>query len=215
VQKLVYWVCDNWERPDYSIWEMRRKPEQFVYSKMQCWVALDRGMRIAQKRNLPLDFDRVRKESNVIYETIMHKGWSESRHSFVQYFGSEAVDATCLLYPLMLFVSSKDPRMTTTLDRVLKEIVSDSLVYRYELGKAVGDGLPGVEGTFSVCTFWLVEVLARAGRVDEARFIFEKMLTYANHLGLYAERNRTNRRSARELSAGVYSPGIDRRPPWI
>lgn len=187
VQKLVYWVCDNWKRPDHSIWEMRRKPEHFVYSKMQCWVALDRGMRIAQKRNLPLDFDRVRKESNVIYETIMQKGWCESCQSFVQYFGSEAVDATCLLFPLMLFVSSKDPRMTTTLDRVMKEIVSDSLVYRYELGKAVGDGLPGIEGTFSVCTFWLVEVLARAGRADEARFIFEKMLTYANHLGLYAE----------------------------
>jgi len=187
IRKMLYWVCDNWERPDYGIWEVRTEPKPFVYSKMQCWVALDRGLRIAVKRGLPLDFARVRREATRIYETVMREGWSERRQTFVQYFGADAVDASALLMPLMMFVSPTDPRMLKTLDRIMEELVSDSLVYRYELGKAVGDGLPGLEGTFSICTFWLVEALARAGRLDEARLIFEKMLTYANHLGLYSE----------------------------
>jgi GH15 family glucan-1,4-alpha-glucosidase len=154
---------------------------------MQCWVALDRGLRIATKRGLPADYDKLRRVASEIYETTVEKGWSEKRQSFVQFFGSEAMDATNLLLCLMMFLSPSDPRMLSTLDATMKELVSDSLVYRYEIGRAAGDGLPGREGTFSVCTFWLVEVLARAGRLAEARLIFEKMLTYANHVGLYAE----------------------------
>ena len=117
----------------------------------------------------------------------MRYGWSRERQAFVQYYGADALDASNLLMPLVRFVSPTDPRMLSTLDRTMDELVSDSLVYRYEIGRGAGDGLQGTEGTFSVCTFWLVESLTRAGRVDEARLIFEKMLTYANPLGLFAE----------------------------
>jgi GH15 family glucan-1,4-alpha-glucosidase len=126
-------------------------------------------------------------ERDRIYEKIMKAGWNERRGTFVQHFGTDAIDASNLLMPLILFISPTDPRMIGTIERVMEELVYDSLVYRYEIGRGPGDGLSGEEGTFSMCTFWLVEALARSGRVDEARFIFEKMLTYANHLGLYSE----------------------------
>jgi pentatricopeptide repeat protein len=187
LRDILGWVCENWQQPDHGIWEVRGGLQPFVHSKMQCWVALDRGLRIATKRGLPANYDKLRAVASEIYETTVEKGWSEERQSFVQYFGSDAMDATNLLLCLMMFLSPTDPRMLSTLDATMKELVSDSLVYRYEIGKAAGDGLEGREGTFSVCTFWLVEVLARAGRLDEARLIFEKMLTYANHVGLYAE----------------------------
>ncbi len=187
LRRILAWVCANWERPDHGIWEVRRDPEHFVYSKVQCWVALDRGLRIAWARGLPADWERLRNSSDAIYESIMQRGWNPERGAFMQYFGGSALDASILQLPMSGFVSPTDPRMLSTLQRVQEELVSDSLVHRYELGKAVGDGLTGVEGTFSICTFWMVEALSRAGRLDEARFIFETMLTYANHLGLYAE----------------------------
>ena len=187
LRRMLDWVSQNWERADDGIWEVRGGRQQFVYSKMQCWVALDRGLRLALKRSLPIDRVGLRNERDRIYETIMEKGWNRDRKAFVQYFGSDALDASNLLMPLVLFISPRDPRMISTIDQTVNELVSDSLVYRYEIGKGAGDGLTGQEGTFSMCTFWLVEALARAGRLDEARFTFEKMLTYANHLGLYAE----------------------------
>ena len=187
VRHMLEWVRQNWQLEDQGVWESRGSPHHFVYSKMQCWVALDRGLRIARKRGLPIDFEAVQSEAGRIYEAIMRDGWHEGRQAFVQYFGADALDATALLLPLMMFISPTDPRMVSTLDRIMAELVSDSLVYRYVPGQAAGDGLPGREGTFSICTFWLVQTLSRAGRLDEARLIFEKMLTYANHLGLYAE----------------------------
>ena len=187
LRRMLDWVRQNWERADDGIWEVRGGRQQFVYSKMQCWVALDRGLRLALKRSLPIDLVGLRNERDRIYETIMEKGWNADRKTFVQYFGSDALDASNLLMPLVLFISPRDPRMISTIDQTVNELVSDSLVYRYEIGKGAGDGLTGQEGTFSMCTFWLVEAMARAGRLDEARFTFEKMLTYANHLGLYAE----------------------------
>jgi GH15 family glucan-1,4-alpha-glucosidase len=185
LRRMAYWICDNWRRPDHGIWEVRDKEQQFTYSKMQCWVALDRMLRIALKRNLPLDLHRVRVESQKIYEVIMRDGWRDG--NFTQILGGKGIDATSLLFPLMKFVSARDARMKSTLDRVMKDLVLDSLVHRYHNGDASNDSLPGTEGAFSVCTFWLVEVLSRSGRLTEARFIFEKMLTYANHLGLYGE----------------------------
>lgn len=187
LRRMLDWVSRNWELPDEGIWEVRAGRKDFVYSKMQCWVALDRGLRMALKRGLPVDRERLRIERDRIYETIMEKGWDPARRTFTQHFGSDTVDAANLLMPLVLFISPKDPRMLGTIDRTMEELVSDSLVHRYEIGTGAGDGLTGREGTFSMCTFWLVEALTRAGRVEEARFIFEKMLTYANHLGLYAE----------------------------
>jgi GH15 family glucan-1,4-alpha-glucosidase len=185
IRRIVYWVCDNWKRPDSSIWEVRKSAEQYTYSKVQCWVALDRALRIAIRRNLPFDIERVRKECNELYETIMEKGWNGK--SFVQTFGGSDLDATCLLFPMLQFITPRDHRMNMTIDHVLDELVSDSLVYRYKPTGENADGLPGTEGTFSACTFWLVQTMARSGRVREARYIFEKMLTYASHLGLYAE----------------------------
>ena len=187
LRRMLNWVARHWEDPDEGIWEVRGGRRQFVYSKLQCWVALDRGLRLSQKRGLPLDREWLRQERDRIYEWIMERGWNARRNSFVQYYGSDALDAGNLLMPLVRFVSPHDPRILATIDRTIEELTSDSLVYRYEIGKGAGDGLTGGEGTFSVCTFWLVEALCRAGRLEEARLIFEKMLTYANHLGLYAE----------------------------
>ena len=187
LRRMVDWVCQSWNQPDEGIWEVRSGRQHFVYSKLQCWVALDRALRLADKRSFPIDRARVTATRDDIYEAIMTRGWNPERKTFVQYFSTEAVDAANLLMPLMRFISPTDPRILGTIDRTLQELTSDSLVHRYELGKGAGDGLTGREGTFSICTFWLVEALARAHRLEEARFLFEKMLTYANHLGLYSE----------------------------
>jgi GH15 family glucan-1,4-alpha-glucosidase len=137
------------------------------------------------KRNLPIDLTRIRLESQKIYETVMQEGWN-GRH-FVHTLGGDSLDATSLLFTLMLFISPLDSRMKSTVEGIMSQLLSDTLVYRYAPGRDDTDGLTGSEGTFSMCSFWLVEVLARSGRLQEARFFFEKMLTYANHLGLYAE----------------------------
>jgi GH15 family glucan-1,4-alpha-glucosidase len=151
-----------------------------------CWVALDRGLRLAGKRSFPADRDRWLRTRDVIYEEIMAKGWSPDRRAFVQAYGSGALDASVLLMPLVFFLSPTDPRMLSTLEAIQRELASDTLVHRYKPERSP-DGLSGEEGTFSICTFWLVEALTRAGQTDRARLIFEKMLGYANHLGLYAE----------------------------
>ena len=187
IEHMLDWLCGNWQQDDRSIWEVRGGARQFTYSKLQCWVALDRGLRLAEKRSFPTNRILWLTERDKIYRSIMDNAWNEKRQAFVQYYGSETVDASVLLMPLVKFIAPSDPRMLATLDAVSKELLSDALVQRYEIGKAASDGLPGNEGTFSVCSFWLVECIARAGRLDEARFLFEKMLTYANHLGLFAE----------------------------
>jgi len=150
------------------------------------WVAVERAVRIARQRGLPADLVGWLESRDRIYDQIMARGWNEDRKAFVQHYGSEVLDASVLLMPLVKFVSPTDPRWLSTLDAIGKELVSDSLVYRYNIS-ASPDGLSGEEGTFSICTFWYVEALARAGRLEEARLAFEKMLTYANHLGLYSE----------------------------
>lgn len=187
LRQMADWVVGHWEKDDDGIWETRGGQQAFVYSKVQCWVALDRVLKIAQERSFPINAERLARERDRIYETIMQRGYHAERASFVQHFGSEAVDAANLIMPLVQFVAPADPRMLGTLERTLEELVSDSLVHRYAIGRGACDGLTGTEGTFNMCTFWLVEALARAGRLDEARFLFEKMLTYANHLGLYGE----------------------------
>lgn len=196
LRRLVNWVCDNWHRKDQGIWEFRGRQEHLVYSKLMCWVALDRGLRLAEKRSFPADRDRWLKTRDKIYEEIMTRGWSANRQAFVQYYGSDSLDASNLIMPLVFFLSPTDPRMISTLDAMMRSpqnggLVSNSLVYRYNV-EETADGLRGEEGTFNICTFWLVEALTRAGRVnparlDEARLMFEQMLGYANHLGLYAE----------------------------
>lgn len=186
LRRMLDWVCDHWREPDQGIWEMRGPPREFVHSRMMCWVAMDRGIRLAEKRGFPGSVDRWRAARDAIYEEIMAKGWSAKRQAFVQAYGSEALDASALLMPLVLFMSPTDPRVLKTITAIQKDLASDHLVYRYR-PRDSPDGLKGEEGTFSLCSFWLVEALTRAGRLEEARNIFERMLGYANSLGLYAE----------------------------
>ncbi|MDA0633942.1 glycoside hydrolase family 15 protein [Nonomuraea sp. MCN248] len=183
---LVDWVCLHWDQPDEGIWETRGGRKNFVYSRLMCWVAIERAMRVAIQRGLPADIPRWRETRDAIYREIMRHGWSAELRAFVQHFDGDVLDASLLMMPLAKFVSPTDPKWLSTLDALGDGLVSDSLVYRYDPGVSP-DGLRGAEGTFSICSFWYVEALARAGRVDEARLAFEKMLTYANHLGLYAE----------------------------
>ncbi len=184
--RLVDWVCENWDQADEGIWEVRGGRQHFTYSRLMSWVAIERAVRIALDRGLPADIVRWQGVRDRIYHQIMDKGWSQERKAFVQHYGTEVLDASVLVMPLVKFIAPTDPRWLATLDAMSKTLVSDSLVYRYDVDDSP-DGLEGDEGTFSICTFWYVEALARAGRVDEARLAFEKMLTYANHLGLYAE----------------------------
>lgn len=196
LKRLVDWVCNNWQRKDEGIWEVRGGSQHFVYSKLMCWVAVDRGLRLADKRSFPADRERWLMVRDEIYEEIMSKGWNRERRAFVQHYGSNTLDASILTMPLVLFLSPTDPRMLKTLDAIMRPphrggLVANSLVYRYNVEKA-GDGLSGEDGTFNICTFWLVEALTRAGkfkrqRLDEARLMFERMLGFGNHVGLYAE----------------------------
>ena len=196
IRERLEWICENWRLPDAGIWEMRNRQEHFVYSKVMNWVALDRGLRLADKRALPADRAKWTRERDKIYEEVMTKGWNEKRHAFTQFYGSEDLDASLLIMPLVFFMAPNDPRMIGTIDAILKNprdggLLSDSLVYRYPPQPRI-DGLPGEEGTFNMCSFWLVEALTRAGpafpeKLDQARLLFERVLGYANHLGLYAE----------------------------
>jgi GH15 family glucan-1,4-alpha-glucosidase len=186
VRQLADWVCDHWEEEDEGIWEVRGGRHQFTYSKLMCWVALDRAHRLATKRSLPGNRHRWLEQRDRIYETIMTRGFSEKLGSFVQSLDSEILDASLLIAPLVKFVSPSDPRMLGTIEAVQKHLESDHLVRRYDPAVAP-DGIGTEEGTFSMCTFWLAEAQARAGRLEEARLTFEKMLGYANHLGLYSE----------------------------
>jgi len=186
IRQILNHVCDVWQEPDEGIWEVRGGRRHFVYSKVMCWVALDRGLRLADKRSFPADRERWMKARDAIYEEVMKKGWNREKKAFVQSYDSETLDASNLIMPLVFFVSPRDPRFLATLEAIQRDLSWGSLVHRYD-PEASPDGLPGDEGTFSMCTFWLVEALTRAGRVAEARLVFEKMLGYANHLGLYSE----------------------------
>ncbi|AWZ03602.1 MULTISPECIES: glycoside hydrolase family 15 protein [unclassified Streptomyces] len=183
---LLDWLCENWDRPDEGIWETRGGQKDFTYSRLMCWVAFDRGIRQATANARPADLIRWTTARDTIMDQIMTRGWSEERRAFVQHYGSTVLDASLLLMPLVGFIAPTDPRWLSTLDAMATELVSDSLVYRYDPA-ASPDGLRGSEGTFSLCSFLFVYALARAGRLEEARYAFDKMLTYANHVGLFAE----------------------------
>ena len=181
------WLAQHWQEPDEGIWEVRGGMRHFLHSRLMSWVAFDRAIRIARERGLPAPLEQWQQISMQIYREIMEKGWNEQRRSFVQYYGGEAVDASSLLLSLTGFLDGRDPRMLATIDRIQKDLTHDPHVFRYDIDAAADDGLAGHEGTFSICSFWLVEALAKAGRLQEARLSLEHMLTYANHLGLYSE----------------------------
>lgn len=184
--RLLEWVLDNWEREDAGMWEIRDDPRAHTTSRLMCWVAIERMMRTARQRGLPGELARWAEVRDAIYARIMEHSWDDSVGAFMQHEGADTVDAGVLLMPMVKFVAPNDPRFVSTLQVVEERLVSDSLVFRYDLGHAT-DGLDGTEGTFSLCSFWYVEALTRLGRLDDARLALEKMFTYANHLGLYGE----------------------------
>jgi GH15 family glucan-1,4-alpha-glucosidase len=184
---LLDWLSQNWHLPDAGMWDVRDSAKHFVSSKVLSWVALDRGVRLAHQRGLPADEEVWIDQRDAIYEEVMSKGWSTKRGSFVRHYGSETLDASLLLMPVVEFVGPTDPRWLATLDRVQKELTYDVLVERYG-GESASEDPADDQGAFGVCSFWLVECLTRAGRLDEARLALEKMFSYANHLGLYAEK---------------------------
>jgi GH15 family glucan-1,4-alpha-glucosidase len=186
VANMIDWLCDNWDQPDEGIWETRGGRKNFTYGRVQCWVALDRAIRLAEGRGRPADINRWRITRDAIYTQVMTRGWNPKRKAFTQHYDTDLLDSSLLMMPLMGFISPLDPMWLQTLEAMDRELVSDSLVYRYN-PSASPDGLQGNEGTFSLCTFWYVDALARSGRLHDAELVFEKMQTYANHLGLYSE----------------------------
>ena len=185
--KMIDWVCENWTKQGQGIWEVRGEAQGWLSSRLMCWVALDRAVRLSRKRSFPAPTDRWVRCRNDIYQIIMSDFWDVARATFTQYKGGRSMDASCLLMPLVKFIGPTDPRWLSTLKAVGKHLVEDSLVYRYDGLARERDGLEGGEGTFSLCSFWYVECLSRAGDLHQARFLFEKMLGYSNHLGLYSE----------------------------
>ncbi|MEU8531168.1 glycoside hydrolase family 15 protein [Streptomyces sp. NPDC048629] len=186
VSGLLDWLADAWDGPDEGIWETRGGQQDFTFSRVMSWVAFDRGLRLAQEFGRPAALDTWRAARDEIFEQVMHSGWSDRRHALIQSYGGDVLDASLLLIPRAGLLNPTDPAWLSTLDAIERDLVKDSLVYRYDPA-ASPDGLRGSEGTFSLCTFLYVDALARAGRVRQARFSFEKMLTYANHVGLFAE----------------------------
>lgn len=184
--KQIDWLCSNWNQPDEGIWEVRGGKQHFLYSRLMCWVAFDRAQKIAESRSFPVN-GKWKEERDKIFNSIYADYWNDELKAFMQYPGAATVDASSMMMPLVRFVSPKDPRWISTLQQIENELVSDSLVYRYRPDLAAPDGFASHEGTFSMCTFWYVECLSRAGQLEKARFYFEKMLGYANHLGLYSE----------------------------
>ncbi|GAA2524871.1 glycoside hydrolase family 15 protein [Pilimelia columellifera] len=186
VARLVDWLCDNWDRPDDGIWETRGGRQDFTYGRLMSWVAFDRAIRLAGNHGRPGDVARWTRMRDAVYNQIIERGYHPKREAFVQHYGTEVLDASLLYMPLVDFIAPNDPLWQSTLRAMDEELVSDSLVYRYD-PFASPDGLQGAEGTFTICSFWYVDALARSGRVEDARLTFEKMLTYSNHLGLYSE----------------------------
>ncbi|MFZ0663120.1 MAG: glycoside hydrolase family 15 protein [Acidobacteriaceae bacterium] len=187
LQHILEWLAKNWKRPDEGIWEVRGGRREFLHSRLMCWVAFDRAIRLAGKRSLSGPTEKWREIRDQIHDSIHEDFWSDKLKAFVQYKGAEAVDASVLLMPLLRFISPVDGRWLLTLEAIERNLVEDTLVYRYDNTMAPIDGLRGEEGSFTACSFWYIECLARAHQTEKARLLFDKVLGYANHLGLYSE----------------------------
>lgn len=187
MQRILEWLGKNWRRPDSGIWEIRGGEKEFLHSRVMCWVAFDRALRLAEKRSLSGPLEQWQRTRDEIRNDIFTNFWSERLQSFVQAKGTENVDASTLLMPMMRFISPVDPMWLSTMRALEARLVEDTLVHRYDAEKTHVDGLPGGEGSFTACSFWYVECLARAGELEKAQLLFEKLLGYANHLGLYSE----------------------------
>ena len=187
LHNLVDFVAQNWKKPDASIWETRATKRKFLYSRVMCWVAVDRAVRLARKRSLPAPLDRWQAARDEIYMSVHRDLWHAEREAFVQFEGGAALDASALVMPLVKFISPTDPRWVSTVKAITRDLATDALLYRYRVEEAFPDGLHGADGTFTMCSFWYVENLARMGDLKQARFLFEKVLSYGNELGLFSE----------------------------
>lgn len=187
IRELVAYVIEHWQDPDHGIWEVRTEKRAFLHSRVSCWVAIDRAIRIARARSLPADLQHWSEVRDTIFKDIYYNFWNADAGAYTQYQGAGHVDASALLMPLLRFVSSREPRWRSTLEAVERELVVDVLVYRYRQQADELDGIDGEEGAFTICSFWYIECLARVGRLEEAELAFEKMMGYANHLGLFSE----------------------------
>lgn len=192
VQRILAWLGRNWQRPDEGIWEVRGGAREFLHSRLMCWVAFDRALRLAQKRSLSGPLEEWLHSRDAIRDDIFTNFWDEELQSFVQSKGTKDLDASVLLMPLMRFISPVDPMWHSTMRAIEGRLVEDMLVHRYEAERTHVDGIPGGEGSFTACSFWYIECLARAGKLEKAQLLFEKMLGYANHLGLYSEQLGSN-----------------------
>jgi GH15 family glucan-1,4-alpha-glucosidase len=187
LQRILEWLGKNWQRPDEGIWEVRGGAREFLHSRLMCWVAFDRALRLAQKRSLSGPLDAWQGARDAIRQDIFTNFWDDEIQSFVQSKGTKNLDASVLLMPLMRFISPVDPMWQSTMKAIEARLVEDTLVRRYEAERTHVDGIQGGEGSFTACSFWYIECLARAGELQKAQLLFEKLLGYANHLGLYSE----------------------------
>lgn len=185
-QRMLEWLRNNWQRPDEGIWEVRGGRREFLHSRVMCWVAFDRALRLALQRSLPGPLDVWQRTRDEIRSDIFTNFWDDGLQAFVQAKGTKHLDASALLMPMMRFISPVDPMWLSTMRAIENHLIEDTLVRRYEVETTV-DGLPGSDGSFTACSFWYVECLARAGELEKAQLLFEKLLGYANHLGLYSE----------------------------
>jgi alpha,alpha-trehalase len=185
---ICYFVDQAIERfpePDQGIWEMRGDPQHFVASKVMCWVAVDRGLRLARVRDDDEHVERWQKAADEMHAEILERG-ADDRNVFVQHYDTKDLDASNLLIPIMGFLPADDERVRATVLAIADELTKDGLVLRYRVD-TTDDGLSGEEGTFTICSFWLVSALTIIGEVDRARALFEKLLSFAGPLHLYAE----------------------------
>ena len=186
--ETVEYVCRNWEQPDEGIWEVRGGIRHFLHSRLMCWVALDRALRLSELASFPAPVQRWRDVRDRIFKSIHEEFWNDEIKAFVQYRGASNVDASALLMPMVRFISPIDPRWLSTMEAIEKQLVVDAFVQRYDDDAIDFEGLDSSEeGSFTMCSFWYCECLARSCQVDKARLLFEKMTGYANHVGLYAE----------------------------
>jgi alpha,alpha-trehalase len=183
LKALVDDAARHWEQPDNGIWEVRGGPQHFLYSKLMCWAAVDRGIKLADEYDLEADRGHWSSVRDAIRHAIETRGYNDDIGAFTQAFGNTALDATALQIPRVGFLPATDPRVVSTIDRIQRDLTQNGLVYRYRNE----DGLQGGEGAFLICTFWLIDVLALAGRMDEARRMYDHVLGFANDVGLFSE----------------------------
>jgi GH15 family glucan-1,4-alpha-glucosidase len=186
-QELITYVAKSWRLADEGIWEVRAGRKEHLHSRVMCWVAVDRAIRLAYKRSLPAPLEEWQLLRNEIYESVFADFWDEEVQALVAHRGAKFVDASALLMPLVRFISPADPKWLATLKAIERDLVEDARVYRYREQDREVDGLRGTEGSFTACSFWYAECLARCRQTEKAHEIFERALGYGNHLGLFSE----------------------------